>query len=411
MSATFDTIPAAATAAPAADTGIPAAAPHAAAPAAASIEPPFTELVDQPYVARFLSAACKANKQSHAYLFVGPLGAGKTEASHLLARALLCPKGGCGMCDDCIRVMRKTHPDYHVIEPLGASSYLVEQTKELIRDVSFAPMRAAFKVYLITRADLLKGAPANALLKTLEEPLGNVTFILLARTREAVLPTLLSRCQVLPFRRVPEDEALDTLVRRTGASKETARRAFAATGNSRIRAEEFLLSKERSEMRVTLIETLERLPRFDDLEVLEAVKTLFVLLKQPLDVVKIEQQMQLEASKDYLGKGGLKQLEQQHRRELTSRERQNVEEALNIIRSWLRDILLVTLGKTEELVNGDFQYHIRRIASSLDEAAVARLVAAADKAQEQMQYNVSKELALEVLLYALRDEFAGAGLK
>ena len=371
------------------------------------IEPPFTELIDQPLVASFLSAACKANKPSHAYLFIGPLGAGKTEAAFLLAKALLCPNGGCGICDDCIRIAHKTHPDYHIIDPLGISGYLAEQTKELIRDVSFTPMRAARKVYLITRADALKGAPANALLKTLEEPLGNVTFILLARTRDAVLPTLLSRCQVLPFRRIPEDEAVRILVERTGADAAMARRAFAATGGSRFRAEEFLLSQERRKTRVAVIETLERLSRLDDLEVLEAVKALFVLLKQPLDVVKVEQQIQLDVSKDYLSKGGMKQLEQQHRRDLTSRERETTGEVLDIIRSWLRDVLLVLLGKTDEIVNGDFHFHIAQTALRLDEAAIARSLMAVNRAQEQIQYNVSKELALEVLLFAVRDELCG----
>jgi len=371
------------------------------------IEAPFTALTDQPLVARFLTAVCQSNMPSHAYLFVGPQGAGKTEAAHLLAQALLCPNGGCGACDDCIRIAHKTHPDYHIIDPLGAAGYLTEQTAEIIHDASLAPIRASHKVYLLTRADLLKGAPANALLKTLEEPLGKVTFILLARTREGVMPTLLSRCQVLPFRRIPEEEAVNVLVERSKTTRQIARRALAATGGSRFRAEEFLSSSERREARIAVIQALECLPRSDDFEVLEMVKSLFVIMKEPLDVVKIEQQLQLDASKDYLSKGGLTQLEQQHRRNLTNRERETTGEALDVIRSWLRDILLVRLGKRDEMVNDDFSYHIEQIAERLDETNVARSLIAVDRAQEQIQYNVSKELALETLFFAIRDEISG----
>lgn len=374
------------------------------APNATAIDPPFSELVDQPLVASFLSTACKANASSHAYLFVGPLGAGKTEAAQLLTRALLCPKGGCGTCDECIRVAHKTHPDYHIIEPQGAAGYLVNQITELIRDVSLAPMRATRKVYLFTRADLLKDSAANALLKTLEEPHESVSFILLARTREAVLPTISSRCQHLPFRYIPEHEAVRTLVERTGADEAAARRAFAAAGGSRSSAEQFLHSSERREARIAVIETLERLPLADDLEVLEAVRNLLTIFKQPLDAVKAEQQMQLETSKDFLTKSGLTQLEQQHKRELTSRERDTVGEALDITRSWLRDILLVRLGTPEKIVNDDFHYHIEQLAGHVDETAAVRALSAVDRAQEQMQYNVSKELALEALFFTLRGE-------
>ncbi|MCL2757176.1 MAG: DNA polymerase III subunit delta [Coriobacteriia bacterium] len=373
------------------------------------IEPPFTNLVGQPLVARFLTAACAGKTPSHAYLFLGPLGAGKTEAAHALASALLCPQGGCGSCDECIRVAHRTHPDYHIIEPLGAAGYLAEQAADLIHDVSLAPIRASRKIYLITRADLLKGAAANALLKTIEEPYENVSFILLARTRDAVLPTLLSRCQALPFRQIPESEATCSLMERTGVDEAMARRAFAAAGGSRLRAEEFIMSRERRQTRIALIEMLERLPLSDDLDVLEAVKSLFVRFKQPLDAVKVEQQLQRDASKDFLSKGSMTALEQQHKRELTSRERETIGEALDVIRSYLRDILLVRLGKANEIVNDDFYFHIEKFAVTLDEAAITRSLIAVDRAQEQIQYN-SKELALEALFFVVRDELTHKGL-
>jgi DNA polymerase-3 subunit delta' len=366
--------------------------------------PPFDAIADQPLVARFLSTALQAGTVHHAYLFAGPLGSGKTEAAGALARALLCGKGGCGACDECIRVRHLTHPDYHVIEPLGAAGYLVEQVAELVHDVGLTPMRGRYKVYLVTRADLLRGATANALLKTLEEPSGKAVFILLARTIESVLPTLASRCQVLPFRSLPEDEAVAGIVAATGVDAAAARIALAATGGSKSRAEAFARSSARREARAAVIETLSRLDRADDLDVLESVRDLFVLLKQPLDAVKLEQQAKMESHKGVLGKGALKQLEERHKRELTSRERETIGEAFDIMRSWLRDILLVRLGRGESVVNVDFSHHACRLAPSVSEAGVVRCLMAIDQAQEQIQYNVRQELALEAALFSIREQ-------
>jgi DNA polymerase-3 subunit delta' len=368
---------------------------------------PFSELADQPLITRFLTTVYESGTPSHAYLFCGPLGAGKTETAHLFARALLCPHGSCGECEDCVRVAHRTHPDYHIIEPLGAVGYLAEQIAELIHDVSLAPMRAARKVYLLTRADLLKGSSANALLKTLEEPPANTSFILLARTRDNVLPTLLSRCQVLPFKRIPDEVAAQSLMQQTHCDEAVARQALAAAGGSRLKAQEFLGSASRREVRIAVLETMEGLVHFDDFDVLEAVKRLLLALKQPLDSVKLEQQLQLDASKDYLSKGGMTQLEQQHRREYTSKEREGIAEVLDVARSWLRDILLVKFGRRAEIANNDFHFHIEQQAAQTGEEALVRALMAVDGAQEQIQYNVSKELALEALLFVVRDELLG----
>jgi DNA polymerase-3 subunit delta' len=474
------------------------------------ILPPFDELVSQPYAARFLSAAIAKGQTNHAYLFVGPLGSGKTEAAKLLTEALLCGRGtaaaaastaatgtgtsaatafGSGSAatgtsnvttaaatgpgsdgdaenrDDCLRVRHGTHPDLHSVEPLGISGYLSEQIAEIIHDAALAPIRASRKIYLITRADLLKGTTANALLKTLEEPPDSVTFVLLARTREAVLPTLLSRCQVIAFRRVPETEAIQTVCERSGEQLANARIALAVCGGSVYRAVEFIRSSERRAARLEVLAVLERLDGADDLELLEAVKRLLVVFKAPLDAVRVEQELQLQRGRDYLGKGAQTRLEQQHKRELSNRERETVGEALDVIRSWLRDVLLLgtgyaagtvaatagaasaaattagtTAGTTATavataavtgatgaempmepggarapaparcpqttIVNHDHHYHIARVAQRVSQPRILAALAAVDAAQEQMQYNVAVQLALESMFLRIRAALA-----
>jgi DNA polymerase-3 subunit delta' len=363
----------------------------------------------QPLVARFLTSAVQHHLTTHAYLFVGPVGTGKTVAARALAKALVCRDGGCGACDDCIRVARGTHPDVRTLEPEGAAGYLSEQIRDLVHDTALAPIRAQHKVYLVTRADLLGGAPANAFLKTLEEPPARVTFILLARTRESVLETILSRCQVVAFRFIPETEAVSLLREEGGATLKDARIALATTGGSVYRAQDFLGSSARRSARLKVLETLERLPLADGLEILEAARDLLISLKQPLDELRIEQERQLVEGRDYLGKGALTALEQRHKRVLTVREREALGEALNAMRSWLRDCLLARIGREEDIVNRDFHYLILKVAEGSDEAAFVRAIAAVDEAERRIPYNVSVQSILEALLFTLRDELGMTG--
>jgi len=372
------------------------------------ILPPFDELVGQSTAAYFLSAVIQSNKAAHAYLFAGPLGSGKTEAARAFAQALLCQKGGGDHCDTCLRVAHSTHPDFHVIPPTGVRGYVVEQIQEIISSAGMAPVRSHRKVYLLTRADLLTSHTANALLKTLEEPPEDTVFILMARNRDAVLETIVSRCQVLPFRRIPEDEALATLVEKIGATPEEARIALAATGGSLFYAEEFCRSGERRNLRIATLETLERLPRSDDATVLENAKDLIVKTRAPLDVVKLEQQRQLEQSRDFLSAGNLSRLEQQLRREFTSRERETIGEILDVARSWLRDLMVIKMPSSgQQPVNVDFIANIKRISERVEMASCVRALDAVDEAQQQIQYNVGSQLALEVMLFSIQSELVG----
>lgn len=371
------------------------------------IAPPFDDLAGQNLAAHFLTTVIQSKTPAHAYIFTGPLGSGKTEAARAFAEALLCEHGGGDSCDSCIRVKHSTHPDFHIVSPNGVKGYLVEQVQEVIASVQLTPVRSLRKVYLFTRADLLAGQAANALLKTLEEPPANTIFILMARNIDAVLQTLVSRCQVLPFRRIPESEAIASLAEKTGAAPEDARIALAATGGSLFYAEEFWRSPERRNLRVAVLEILERLPYSDDATVLEGVKGLLIKMKAPLDVVKMEQEKQLEQNRDFLTAGSMGRLEQQQKRELSSRERDITCQILDIIRSWVRDVMIVQMPQSlQEPVNEDYLTNIKKTAQHMQLASCVRALSAVDEAQGQIQYNVSLQLALEVMFFALRNELA-----
>lgn len=171
----------------------------------------FEDVVGQEHIERTIKNAIAQDKVSHAYLFTGPRGTGKTTTARLLAKALLCEKGPTvepdGTCDDCEMIAAGEHPDVYELD--AASRTGVENVREeIIGRVQFAPTRGRYKVYIIDEVHMLSTAAFNALLKTLEEPPAHVIFILATTEIQKVPATILSRCQRYDFTRIgPEDIA------------------------------------------------------------------------------------------------------------------------------------------------------------------------------------------------------------
>lgn len=144
------------------------------------------------------------DRPSHAYLFVGPPHVGKTTAAQAFAQALNCgtlspSAAGCGTCLECRSIRHSNHPDVRFIQASeGKKIFAIEELRHLIEEVAWKPMRARHKVYVLAN-ELLNLQGANALLKTLEEPSPGTVLILTATSTDQVLPTLVSRCQNVPF--------------------------------------------------------------------------------------------------------------------------------------------------------------------------------------------------------------------
>ena len=383
--------------------GAPNAAPApqgtsnaAAAPAA------LAALADQPRVRDFLATAVAEDRLSHAYLFVGAPGSGKHEAAEALAKCVVCPNGGDASCDECRRVAHRTHPDVHWLIPGSATGYLVAQVRELIADVSLAPVRARAKVYVLERADLLRGAAANALLKTLEEPPEGVMFILCGRSMATMLPTIVSRCQQVPFRAVSPAGGVAEVVRRSGAAEADARVALAVAGTPS-RAEDYLKSPSRRQVRRLMVDTLDALARDDSWDVLLAAREVVAANAVPLADVKQAQEEALKESQDFLTSSALKQVEDANKRELTARERSGMMEALAAAESLLRDVLVRREDAGRPIVNEDAAAVVDRIAARCDTRGVLEALGAVSRAGDDLAHNVSPQLTLEVMLLHIKE--------
>ncbi len=307
--------------------------------------------------------------------------------------------------------MRKKHPDVRYFAPEGANGYLVDQVRDIVADTSLAPIQAQKKVYILDRADLLGTAAANAFLKTLEEPPADVLLVLLGRTCESVLPTIVSRCQVVPFRHIPATEAAGILVQNTGASLERARIAIEACDGSITRAADFLKSNERMAFRSRVLSVMASLRLSDDWDLVGQAADLAVAAKAPLDAARAEQEQELAENADFLAKSAIRQIEARNKRALTAKGFESLRQLTAIVRSWLRDVLAVGAGAPELVINVDARAAVEEAAAHTDEARVAAALAAVRRCDEAIAYNVSPETCLDALLFEMKETlFERSGL-
>lgn len=318
----------------------------------------FSQILGHDQQKNILRRALESNRLAHAYLFHGPEGVGKRLMALALVRGIFCQEGtGCGNCIACRKVDHQNHPDLHLLEADGA--YIkIEQVRALQKELAFHPLESPQKVCLIDGADKLNPAGGNALLKTLEEPNGNTLFVLLSAHTERILPTIRSRCQSLPFGRIPPRILRSTLEDRLGLSEEEAHLLSALSDGSFKKA----LGRDRElflERRRPLLKSLTALSSGSILPLFEMAE-------------------ELSADKDHIA------------------------DILEIYQAFFRDLLLHHHGRpVEELVNIDLQEKISRVSGRETIRSLMDKLDAIGYCRRQLDRNVNRQLALEVLLMRL----------
>ena len=168
----------------------------------------FQDIIGHKTVVELLGRALTNQRVSHAYLFAGPKGIGKEFTAVQFARALNCLNmldDSCGECRSCRKFLSGNHPDFKIIRPLE-NSISIEQIRDLQKDMVFKPYESQWKMYIIDDADLMTAEGANSLLKTLEEPPQYVVIIMISSKKDSILPTIISRCQLMQFHKLSRDE-------------------------------------------------------------------------------------------------------------------------------------------------------------------------------------------------------------
>ncbi len=318
----------------------------------------FAQILGHDRQKDILRRAISSDRLAHAYLFEGPEGVGKRLVALALVRAVFCLEGtGCGNCSACRKVDHHNHPDLHLLEAEG-TLIKIEQVRALQKELSYRPLEAPKKICLIDGAEKMNPAAGNALLKTLEEPSGEALLILLSAKPEKVLSTIRSRCQRLPFSRLPQQLLQQVLIERLEVDEVQGHILAALSEGSFKKAfgkdRDLYLEKRRSLLKaVTALSPGSILPLFELAE-------------------------EIAEDKDRLG------------------------EILDILQAFYRDLLLHKHGRPEsEMVNLDLADKIRRVAARASVPALLRKLEAIDASRHQLERNVNRQLAMEVLLLRL----------
>lgn len=323
----------------------------------------FEGIVGQDQVTSYLQHVHDTGSATHAYLIAGGDDRLGTDIALRFAAGLIAV--GDAQAQD--EALRHVHPDLHICTPGGADGYLVEQIRELTHDAELAPIRAANKVYIIQDAHRLAGAPANAFLKTLEEPPHDVTCILVANSESAVLETLRSRCEVLVLNaasgvRAGNAQVFDMLY------------ALACDCNNRT-----LLGNSK---------------RFVELAREKAAE----MGDDDLDV-----EAYIEKYDDYLSQGAKKQIELAGKREATAHERAALFEFCALTCAWLRDCLVTCEGGSELLAYPECAGQTAYVAQTTGSAGLLSALDAAKRAAARISYNVTPQLAIDAMFLEIRE--------
>jgi len=378
----------------------------------------FDDLVGQEHIIEILKCAVAASRtgeesqeMTHAWVFTGPPGSGRSSAAVAFAQALICPNNGCGNCSDCNAAKSSGHPDVEIIRTEGLS-IKVEEVRELLTRVAWAPSMGGWRVVVMEDADRLTESAANALLKAIEEPGARTVWLLCAPTLHDVLPTIRSRCRHLQLHTPSLEAVTKVLINRDNIAPAMA--DFAArVSQGHIGRAKYLATNETVRSNRKLIMQLP-LQLGSLAAAFQAAQTLVDIATTEANSSSDERdEKEIEKLQEAYGKGAtgrgmatggakaVKELEKEQKSRSTRMVRDSIDGALLDIATFYRDVMMVQSGNTESMINTDMREEIESYESSHPEHSTILKINALMEARANLARNAAPLVTCEALMCQL----------
>jgi DNA polymerase III subunit delta' len=356
---------------------------------------------------------------THAWLFTGPPGSGRSVAARAFAAALQCERGGlgCGQCPGCHLVLAGTHPDVHLVVPEGLS-IAVQEMRSIVLTGGRLPVLGRWQVVLIEDADRLTEAASNALLKAVEEPPSRTVFLLCAPSThpDDIAVTVRSRCRVVPLVTPSAEAVAEVLVRRDGIDLRTAEWAAQASQGHVGRARRLAGDGQAQQRRRAVLSVPASLTTLS--ACFAAADQLVTAAEQEAAALSAElDEPETEALRQALGAGGtgkgaaaatrgsagaLRELERRQRSRATRAQRDALDRALVDLAAFYRDVLLTQAGADTRLAHPEAAEDVARLARVLTPEGTLTRLDAVLECREAVELNVKPRIAVEAMAVALR---------
>jgi DNA polymerase-3 subunit delta' len=378
----------------------------------------FDDLVGQEHIIEILKGAVAASRtgeesqeMTHAWVFTGPPGSGRSSAAVAFAQALICPNNGCGTCSDCRAAASSGHPDVEIIRTEGLS-IKVEEVRELLTRVAWAPSMGGWRVVVMEDADRLTESAANALLKAIEEPGTRTVWLLCAPTLHDVLPTIRSRCRHLQLRTPSLAAVTDVLINRDKIAPAMADFAARVSQGHIGRAKYLALNESVRSNRTRIMQLPLQLASLA--AAFQAAQTLVDLATTEANSASDERdEKEIEKLQEAYGKGAtgrgmatggskaVKELEKEQKSRSTRMVRDSIDGALLDIATFYRDVMMVQSGNTDSMINTDMRDAILAYAAKHPTHSTINKINAIMDARTNLARNAAPLVTCEALMCRL----------